>query len=340
MSVPYTMDLIAHEEDFLIFTYNHNVKRLMSDLYGEEKIHLMESYSFLLTGNLLKMLYFLAKIATAKRNYGRMLSKYRDCDVYFFFPAFGHFEAWMINVLSANNSVYYCPDVSLKSFTRDESWSARIQSAYIERVFSQQVVPLSAVGCPRYYSVSGEFLGKVGAQVVDITPDLGSLSSTICRKYTLDKKPVLLLAGGVVEDKFVALEDYVSASDRMIRLLVEQLGVESIAVKIHPRFELLYSEENVLFRINDAVPANLIYQNFSVVIGYCSATLFEAANDGLAAISLLEYFSAANLENQVGSKSYLLSNLAPGREILFPKNLEEIQTMVSGVLKQGSPVIR
>jgi hypothetical protein len=340
MSVPYTMDLISHDDDVLIFTYNHNVKRFMSALYGEEKIQLIESYSYLLTGNLVKMVYFLSKIFAAKRKFSVMLSKYRDCDVYFFFPAFGHFEAWMINLLSSNNRVYYCPDASLKSFGRDNSWAARIQSAYIEHMFSQPVVPLSAEGVSRYYTVSEAFLENIGAQVVDISPDLGALSSIVCQKYCLGKKSILLLSGGVVEDRFVALQDYVVSSDTMIRLLVEQVGDASIAVKIHPRFERLYSEENKLFRIDDAVPANLIYQNFSVVIGYCSATLFEAANDGLTAISLLEYFPAANVETQASSKSYLLSNLAAGREIFFPKNMEEIQTMVSGALVQGLPVDR
>ena len=61
---------------------------------------------------------------------------------------------------------------------------------------------------------------------------------------------------------------------------------------------------------------------FKIVIGYTSAVLFNAANQGVVAISLLDYIKPIERKVADDFKSYLKNNTS--KEILYPKNINEL----------------
>ena len=64
--------------------------------------------------------------------------------------------------------------------------------------------------------------------------------------------------------------------------------------------------------------------NYNFIVGYGSATLFEAANSGIKAISLIDILKTN--ETMVASclyKKFLLKNLDKNKKIYFPKSMNE-----------------
>ncbi len=74
------------------------------------------------------------------------------------------------------------------------------------------------------------------------------------------------------------------------------------------------------------MPANLLSYKCSVVISYGSATLYEAANIGKLAVSLVNIIRSMNSEQPERFKKYLLCNSKDPIE--FPKTIEELGDVI------------
>ena len=94
---------------------------------------------------------------------------------------------------------------------------------------------------------------------------------------------------------------------------------------MHPRYENLYSEEQKLDTIPSCLPGNLIFDQFDIIIGYCSAILFEAANKGKKVYSTLKYFNPLTVKTQNQYIEYLTSNLTATSEINYLVHLKDLQ---------------
>jgi hypothetical protein len=86
--------------------------------------------------------------------------------------------------------------------------------------------------------------------------------------------------------------------------------------------EKKYYKEKALVEVPLQIPANLLVYDYKIVIGYNSATLFEAANKYCKAISLLHLLSknALVIDNY---KNYLNKNLLKNKKIFYPKTYEQ-----------------
>jgi hypothetical protein len=175
-----------------------------------------------------------------------------------------------------------------------------------------------------YFSVDSIFLRSVSASKrnIKITSDCGK--DIIKENFSeyINNKKIILLIGGVVENGLVRLEEYEQKNDELIRFLQEQYDLSAICLKAHPRYAKRYSMEIEIDEIPLYVPANLIIQFYDIVISYSSAALFEAANEGKTAISLLNYFEPLSSEIATQYREYLTRNCY--REMYFPKNMDEI----------------
>ena len=86
--------------------------------------------------------------------------------------------------------------------------------------------------------------------------------------------------------------------------------------------EKKYYLEKALAEVPSFIPANLLIYNFKIVIGYNSATLFEAANKSCKVISLL-YLLSKNTFTVKYYKNYLDKNLKVNKKIFYPKTYEQ-----------------
>ena len=70
--------------------------------------------------------------------------------------------------------------------------------------------------------------------------------------------------------------------------------------------------------------------DFRLVVGYHSATLFEAANAGCKVISLLDLLSNKKNSHHISyHKKYITRNLDKNKKILFPKTFEQFNLMIN-----------
>ncbi|GAA5521905.1 hypothetical protein LQ318_09145 [Aliifodinibius salicampi] len=324
LNIPTTISLIEEgEEDFRVFTSNKKIEFFFSELYESNKICYFSKPPLPFSA---RGLISILRLFVKKKIIQSELKKYRHCKVYIFFVSHCFFEAWMVKKLSKYNTIYYDPAVTFKSRKYNNSWKSVLKSYLIRLLYGVSTDPIE-YGKKVLYLINKKYLKNVSAQKININFKKKNVNKIINEKLKLNKADILLLIGGTIESGFVSKGNYCLEMDRLLASLNDE-GF-SIVVKSHPRFNQLYSLEKNQKKIPNYFPANLILKNYEYVIGYSTATLFEAANSGKKSISLLKYFTPNNKKQVEDSVSYLKNNLEEGYSILFPETLSEILEMLS-----------
>jgi hypothetical protein len=178
-----------------------------------------------------------------------------------------------------------------------------------------------------YWAVNRRDIDLCGARKVTIATQKDVLFRIIQRHFNIPRADILLLEGGVVENGMVEKQELTTKIDNLIKGIHEVAPSKALAVKLHPRFSELYSRERSLPLIDSMIPANLLTTQIRCVIGYNSSLLYEAAEKGILAISLLDYFVPVSQEEKKQWKKYLGSNCSKGC-IYYPALLQDIIDLV------------
>jgi hypothetical protein len=303
-------------EDFLIVTYNNNLEKLFTELYGDNKVLRIKAVSFVISFRfpirIIELIYY-------KKKYWEIFSKFKNANVYFFFNAYAYFQAWLIKKMSVNNNIFYKEDVDISFRKKSNSIFSKINRWFLKVAYDFESLPLKR-GTRTVYSVSNEYLTQVNAQDISINIDEQKISEFFLRKIAYKNNEILFLVGGTVEGNFVDKKEYSKKTNALLSVLTKY----DIALKRHPRYNSFYSTENKIDRIANYIPANLIFFNFKIILGYFSATLFESANKNIPTISLLKYYKSKNNSNTIDNINFLNGNLGKNKKIYFPKTIDEI----------------
>ena len=173
----------------------------------------------------------------------------------------------------------------------------------------------------RQYSLSENFFNslKLHKIKVDLKNVQNYLSKFFKAKLEIPEDAVILLTGGVVESKLMSESSYPALLKEIVNFSIER----KIFAKPHPRFEKTDSALRIFKAIPAFIPANLLFGGTRMVVGFCSATLFEAANLGYLSISLLELCEVEPSEKAF-QKNYLDSNCIDNSSILYPESIPEL----------------
>lgn len=321
LSVPITINLIKESnEQFVVATDQDNIYQLFVDLYSNENVIKINKHAF---PNTINRFNFLHKLLQTKRNLWKQFKYFNNYDIYFFHVAFGQMESWLISKLSKNNKVVFIPAVDISYLPKVKGISAFLKKCFIKLIYNVEIEVLKS-GKSEIMANSKSFVKKIGAfqRKYSINEDI--VSSFIAKKYNLQAIEILFLTGGIIETKLIDKDEFVHKNDELILALDKN----SILLKLHPRFNILHSEEKNLRSIDQKIPANLLIYNTRVAIGYCTASLFEAANSGKIAISLLNYFTPLDSVKRDNYIEYLNSNLITGKKIYFPESLNTIKKII------------
>jgi hypothetical protein len=287
-----------------------NIIKLISELYPSSQTLLVEN-------NSLKP-YDLHKQKLLYRN---KFNSIEGCNVYFFFVAYGIIESYAIKILSRKNKIFYKKSVDTSHFKKTNSIKSKLWKLYLGFMLGIQFNP-RLIDDNLVFAVSDEFLSQLNVQDIVLLDNIEHVKKRIIDQYHLSNKRVLFTVGGVVEDNLVKKEEYVHKNDILIRYLSDKYGRDQIALKMHPRYTHLFSDEVKFNTIPNYIPGNLIIDNFEIIIGYSSAILFEAANLGKKVYSTLKYFEPNNYKTQNQYVEYLSSNLEKKSTIKFFKELD------------------
>jgi len=313
LNVPITCQLIEenNSENVMVISNISNIIKLISELYPLVNTLFVE-YKDLMPHNLYKQKLF----------YKNKLKKIKDGNIYFFFVAYGIMESFAIKRLSKKNNIFYKKSVDISHFNISNSIKSKLWKYYLKSTIGVQFNTRLIDG-KLVFAVSENFLTQLNVKPIEIPDNIVNIKNRIVDKFNLSNKKILLCVGGIVEDGLVEKKEYIQKNDLLIKDLYKKYGNNQIALKMHPLFNNLYSDEKKIDRIPSYIPGNLIIGHFDIIIGYSSAILFEAANIGKKVYSTLKYFKPQNKYTQKQYIEYLFLNLVVPSNINYFQNLNE-----------------
>ena len=313
--VPATLTLIekAESRSVLIYTDQEGIYHFFKVLELDNLILFYRPITYLK-----KDIRILAKYLKERNVILKQLSSYNPTELYFFHNTFGGIVNWLIRKMSSDTQVFHIPIFNKLAFVKRYSWSA-LKGVIISNVINRtEVVPLWT-GERYIYQLRDSYYRKINAQTIDIIPNIEYIKKLIEKKFNLSDHKIVLLTGSIVELGLVEEQEYTTK----INNLIKTFRKERFIAKPHPRFPNRYGLEKELELIPSYVPANVLFKKYKVFIGYTTTVLTEAANEGLVAISFVDYLEPVNHDRRENYKRYLLKNLNAGK-ILFPKSLKGI----------------
>lgn len=281
LNVPLTCQLIEKygAGNVLVISHITNITKFIRELYPEVNVSLMKS------GGLRPV-----SVYQQKYFYKKMLKLITNKNVYFFFVAYGVMESYAIRILSRNNKIFYKKSVDIEHLKQAMSLKSLVWTYYLKLFLGVKFNPKLIDG-NLVFTISDKFLSHIGAKDFEIPINIETVKNRIAEKYNLTNKKVLFCVGGIIKDDLIEEYEYVKKNDDLIEVLCQHYEAGEISLKMHPRFNRLYSKEKTLDPIPNHVPGNLIIEYYDIVIGYSSAILFEAANMGKKVLSTLKYFT-------------------------------------------------
>jgi hypothetical protein len=312
--VPATLTLIKKEdkEQVMVYTDQEGMVQFFESLNLENVTVYYRTELYLK-----KNIQTIRKYFEERKRILKELRKLNTSELYFFHNTFGAIENWLIKYLSKTTKVFHIPIFNELPFERKYSLKA-LKGIIISWLANGiNVIPLYT-GERYIYKTADSFFKKINAKETQLTIDNEYIKHLIDEKYNFGNKEIVLLTGTIVELNQVEEEEYI----KKINALITSIGADKMVAKPHPRFPNRFGMENELELVPPYIPANVLFSKFKIYIGYSTTVLTEAANEGLTAISLLDYFEPISVERKSNYKKYLLDNLENGY-INFSTNFDK-----------------
>lgn len=325
--VPLIISMIEEsDDDFIVATGQPNLYHLFHEMYGEQRVIEIEPFR---SEGIVEKILFLPRFVLYKFKLLKKFNSIRDSDIYFYWVAFGLIESWILTSLASNNRIIYNPIIDTTKWPIKFNWKICLNINYIRLLYGVKVIP-KTLGNVVYWAVSSAFLKKLNASIVNHKINKTILEDVISVKFNIPESEILYLTGGIIEESFIEINEFIQKNDSLLK----ELQKFSLVLKLHPRFKNIYSEERNINQLPSHIPVNLLFYNFKIVIGYSSAALFEASNYGCIAISLLDYFVPKDIIQQAEQRDYLTKNLHSGKRIFYPKSIEEIEYLINAFINK------
>lgn len=322
MSTAWTLQLIEfyNDDNFLIVTNNASISLFFRKIYSDDYVVELYPLGRIISKKINITLKNFSHLIRNKKIAKDRIFKYKNPDIYFFFPAYGFFETWIINHFRKTSIIYYKPDVNLNLGVKDGPFISLIKSLDLVLFYNSL---FDTYKNQKYFCVNEKFIEMKCIRDFYIPEDIKEITTKVNEVFNLKEKKILLLCGGTVEYDFVFRDNYINQIDTLIEYLISKYGINSISIKCHPRFDKKYGLENEIEEIPNYFPGSLLVSLFDVVIGYNSALLYEFANFGKKAISTMDYFANKNIDKSF-YKNYFCSNLKNDFNVDYFKTIDDL----------------
>lgn len=329
LEIPWTLQLIERSKprNVLVISNIENILKQIKEIYPS--IQTLSTQHVIvpnLNKNIFNFLLQIIKTQKVKRDFFDQFHKIKGVDVYFFFVAFGIFEAWVITILSKTNSIYYKPEIDISYFYKNNSIKSIINN-YIYKINYKINFKLLKFNNDQYHAVTEDFLKKIHAENIKLPDNLNKVKSRVIKRYRIETDKLLLLKSLYIKNNGISENEFIEKNDKLINYLIKFIGENNIRFKNHPRYSNISKLENKLSKIPSYISGNLILDMFSVVIGDISSMIYEAANSNVLAISTLEYYYSRTefIENY---KLYFTKNLNKGKKVYYIKQISDLDKIL------------
>jgi len=320
--IPATLSLIKKSKpgEVIVYTHQENIKQFFENVELSEVIVYLRS-DFVIR----KSIGAIVKYFFWRRELEKTIKALNPSEIYFFHCSFGGLENWLIRRISKNRNIpiFHSPIFNELPFKKRYSIAAfRLILSYLV-LYQAKIMPLwtGERFIPR---ISSSFFKDIRTQEIEITIDQRYVKSIVEKELTATDTEIVLLTGGTADLGLVTEAEYIEK----VNSLIECIGSGNIVIKQHPRYKETFGLERILNSVPTYLPANVLFSKFKIFIGYSTATLAEAANNGLIAISLLDFMDVTNQDRRQSFKNYLDQNLKSGRKIYYVSDLNEVRQLM------------
>jgi hypothetical protein len=323
LDIPSTIILAEQsKKKFIIITDNITSFNFLKKNYPRSKIiyFLQPKKIFYLNFFLLfKNIYYNLNL---KKKINKLLSGYSNSEVFFSFDCIAYQLAYAVKILSKKNTVYF-NNTRKDSFLYKIKFSFRgfLNKVYLKAMYGIDSYIVQAPSIKYFLFFSRSFFDEISAKNVLINLNHKLLKKTK-KKYLNGKiKKIFLLSMYTDISSNILAKEKLDLFLKEFTLLVEK---KDIYFKIKNLSDKKMPLEKSFYEIPYYIPANICMYHFNVIVGYGSATLFEAANAGIKAISLIDILKTNETMNaSCFYKKFLLKNLDKNKKIYFPKSMNE-----------------
>jgi hypothetical protein len=226
--------------------------------------------------------------------------------------------AYSILILSKKNNIFFSPEAKMLKKKTRPGIKIFLYKIYCKIFYNLDCTVVSDSSKNKMLSYSNIFFKKINAQDLNKKNNLTYLKKFVKKNYKNNHKILLLSSYDAINAKLI---DYTYFKN-WINMWIKSNYLKKILFKRKNFLDEKYEAEKKLPEDSLMLPGNLLIYSHKIVIGYCSALLFEAANVGCVSISLLDLL-AKDDSNLKYAKGYLKRNLQKNKKILFPKTYEQ-----------------
>ena len=330
LTFPVILTLIKSiKNDYLLITHSKIMFNFLRKFFPKEKIFLFSSPKF--NNKYLNLINVKSKIHQLiifKKKIKKKLQRFQNSDVFFFFESFAPEMAYAIKFLSKKNNIFFMPEMKSKflySKTKP-NFKILLHKLYLKIIYGLDTEAVCGKNNKIILLYSNKYFKNIKAKKIKIKVNSKTLINFQKKNLSIKNKKILLLCSGEsIEQNIISLLKF----KKFIKKFVSNLILNQISFKRKNTFDKLYFEEKLIDEIPQFFPGNILIYNFKIIIGYHSALLFEAANNNLMSISLLDLLkSKTNELNVKHYKQYLIKNLKKNKKIYFPQSIEDLFSLI------------
>ena len=311
LNVPCVIDIVEREKrDFKILSTDDSLLDLFAELYGRGQVYKIPNV-FENFGNFKALFTDFFRSFQHKKKLIKEIGAFQPKNLFFFFLGWNGLASWLIKEFSQICNIYYRPKVNIDLLQTDKTCRMQIKTAIASAVCGTRL------RSGKYYgysliAIDKRFLEKAKAREYLHEIDHRNIKRFLSRRFdNLQKVKVMILNGGmynVEEDEYVRIMKLVSIA------LFKKYKAFEICIKDHPHFPVLKLEPfDKCFKAPIHLPANLLCYSCDIVVGYGSATLFEAANLGKKSISLVKFIPTTKPSRVQEIINYLNEHVTTGK---------------------------
>lgn len=320
LSIPFTLNLIKKFKDIsVIITQSKEIFEFFKKFYPNLDIIFIEQLKSLINKNPLIIIKNNYYNYLLKKKINFFFTKYSNSSVFTNIRAFSPLSAYILIVLSKKNKIYHQKLVKVSWKKIQSNLKFKILKFYNKIMFGLDCHTILTKQNKKILVYSNKFYKKINAKNINYKINANLIKEFAKKNFSFtDNKILLLCSGFSLERKLI--------DKKLFFEFMKQLSLsnnfEKLLLKKKNFSEKKKYLEKKLNEVPAYIPANLLIYNFKVIIGYNSATLFEAANKSCKAISLL-YLLSKDVEIVNHYVDYFNRNLKKNKKIFYPKTFQE-----------------
>jgi hypothetical protein len=324
-----TLAIESSKKKFIFVVENKDIYYFFKKFYPRSKIIFFKSPRTIFTLNLINFFYNFFFNYLEKKKIKLIFNKYSNTNVYCSDGFNLVHMAFAAKILSFRNRIHlYSNKINVDKFLKKKIGLKMIlKIIYIKIFYGISCHSVCDPGNNLHFIYSNKYYNSISAKKMNNEVNILLLKKFIKKKLNfLSKIEILLLSSSdAIKDNLI--------DKNKLKVWINQFKKITKSKKII--FKRKFSTEKKFFNekffqeLPTYIPASLLLDKVTIVIGYNSSILTQAANNCCKVISLLDLLKNKKFDqNLIYYKKFLTRNLVGNKKILFPKTINMFKKLI------------